>query len=103
MSTDAGVFPEHAHPNVNSIEVMLAGHIQFTVRGRSMFPPEVFTSNTSTQGMMVGVGAGVSHGAIVHDGGGAFISLQRWRDGVPITSVGIDWSGPPHRSFRGAA
>lgn len=103
MSTQSGVFPEHAHPNVSSIEVMIAGRIEFKVRGRSMFPPAVFSNNLPTQGMMVGVGAGVPHGAIVHEGGGAFISLQRWRDGVPITSVGVDWDGPAHHGFRGAA
>jgi len=45
----------------------------------------------------------VPHGAILHEGGGAFISLQRWRDGVPITSVGLDWDDPPHHSVRGGA
>jgi quercetin dioxygenase-like cupin family protein len=103
MGTSAGVFPDHSHPNVDSIEVMLAGQIDFRVRGRSVFPREVFENKLSTQGMMVGVAAGATHGAIVHDGGGAFISLQKWRDGVPITSVGLDWDGPPHHSFRGAA
>jgi quercetin dioxygenase-like cupin family protein len=101
--TQTGVFPEHSHPNVNSIEVLLAGHIEFIVRGRSMFRPEVIAKRLPTQGTMVGVGAGVPHGAILHEGGGSFISLQRWREGVPITSVGIDWDGPPHHDFRGAA
>lgn len=103
MSTQAGIFPEHNHPNVDSIEVMLAGRIEFTVRGRPAFRREVLEKNPCTQGMMIGVAAGVPHGAIVGEGGGAFISLQRWRQGVPITSVGIDWNGPPHHSFRGAA
>lgn len=103
MSTQAGVFPEHSHPNVDSIEVMLAGGIEFTVRGRAAFRPEVVKKHSRTQGMMIGVAAGVPHGAIVREGGGAFISLQRWRGSLPVTSVGIDWDGPPHHSFRGAA
>lgn len=103
MCTEAGIFPEHSHPNVSSIEVMLAGRIDFTVRGRRAFPEEMLANNRPTQGMMIGVGAGVPHGAIVHDGGGAFISLQRWHGGVPITSVGVDWDGPAHHGMRGAA
>lgn len=102
MNAQSGIFPEHAHPNVNSIEVMLAGRIEFTVRGRPAFPTEVFARNDlSTQGMMIGVGAGVPHGAIVRDGGGAFLSLQQWREGVPVTSVGLDWDGPAHHHYRG--
>lgn len=101
--TQTGVFPEHSHPNVSSIEVLLAGHIEFIVRGRSMLPPEVLAKKTPTLGTMVGVGAGVSHGAVLHEGGGAFISLQKWREGVPITSVGLDWDGPPHHAVCGAA
>lgn len=103
MSTQAGVFPEHSHPHVDSIEVMLSGRIDFTVRGRSMFPAEVIKNNLPTRGMMVGVGAGVSHGATVYEGGGAFISLQRWREGIPLTSVGLDWDGPPHYAVKGYA
>lgn len=101
--TQSGVFPEHSHPNVDSIEVLIAGNIEFIVRGRSMFRPEVLAKHPPKLGTMIGVGAGVSHGAILHEGGGAFISLQRWRESVPITSVGIDWDGPAHHGFRGAA
>lgn len=101
--TQSGVFPEHAHPNVDSIEVLIAGNIEFIVRGRTKFRPEVLLKHPPKLGTMIGVGAGVSHAAILHEGGGAFISLQRWRDDVPITSVGIDWDGPPHHGYRGAA
>lgn len=101
--TQSGVFPEHSHPNVDSIEVLIAGNIEFIVRGRSMFRPSLLEKHPPKLGTMIGVGAGVSHGAILHEGGGAFISLQRWRKGVPITSVGIDWNGPAHHDFRGAA
>lgn len=103
MGTQAGIFPEHAHPNVHSIEVMIAGRIEFTVRGRPAFPAEVFAKNLPTQGMMIGVGAGIPHGAVVREGGGAFLSLQQWREGVPVTSVGIDWDGPAHHGVRGGA
>lgn len=99
MGTQSGMFPEHAHPNVDSIEVMIAGRIEFMIRGRPAFSGEVFAKN----GMVIGVGAGVAHGAIVHNGGGAFLSLQRWREGVPVTSVGIDWDGPAHHGVRGGS
>lgn len=101
--THPGIFPEHSHPNVDSIELLIAGHIEFIVRGQSKLRPEVLAKKMPTLGTMVGVGAGVSHGAILHEGGGSFVSLQRWREGVKIRSVGIDWDGPPHNSFRGIA
>lgn len=100
IAARGGVFPEHTHPNVDSIEVLLGGSIEFIVRGRSTLR---HVHKPRAQGVMFGVGAGVPHSAVIHEGGGAFISLQRWREGVRTTCVGLDWDGPPHHSFSGAA
>lgn len=100
-----GFFPEHSHPNVDSIEVMMSGQIGFTLRGRPVnTPDEVAGIAPDGSAMLLGarvrVREGVSHGAKVGPGGGAFLSLQRWRDGVEPTSVGLDWDGPPHIEIR---
>jgi hypothetical protein len=103
LITESSKFPEHSHPNVDAIEVMIAGNIEFIIRGRSLFRPGLLEKHPPRLGTKVGVGAGVSHTAILHEGGGAFLSLQRWREGVPMTSVGLDWDGPPHNGVGGAA
>lgn len=100
-----GHFPEHAHPNVDSIEMHLTGEIAFTIRGRQVIPPdrikEIASDGASVFcGFRSRVGAGVPHGANVGPGGGAFLSIQQWRDGLQPTSVGLDWVGPPHVSAR---
>lgn len=100
-----GFFPEHSHPNVDSIEVMLSGQIGFTLRGKPVNAREDVTGvaldgSAALCGARVRVHANVSHGAWVGPGGGAFLSLQRWRDGIEPTSVGLDWDGPPHREVR---
>lgn len=102
LITESAVFPAHTHPHVDAIEVMIAGNIEFVVRGQS-FRQDLLAGHPPKFGTKVGVRAGVSHTAILHEGGGAFLSLQRWREGVPMTSVGLDWDGPPHRDFSGVA
>lgn len=99
----SGTFPEHAHPHVSSLEVLIAGRIDFTVRGHPALPTELLAKNQPTHGFVIGIGAGVTHGGTVHEGGAAFLSLQRWRDDVPVTSVGLDWDGPAHHGVRGGA
>jgi hypothetical protein len=100
LVTESTNFPEHSHPNVDAIEVLIAGDIEFVVRGRSLRRPGLL-ENPLKFAIRIGVGAGVSHTAILHGGGGAFLSLQHWREGVPMTSVGLDWDGPEHHHYRG--
>lgn len=100
--------PEHSHPNVDSIEYMLAGQTDFTICGNSVATKEevegVAEDGASLMcGKRMHVKPGVRHGASLGPAGGVFLSIQKWRDGVPITSVGIDWDGPPHHDVRGAA
>lgn len=93
-----GLVPNHAHPNVDSFEVALSGDIRFIVEGRLALPEEVLRSHEDgtmlAMGSMVRVRAGAWHGAMVGEGGGAFLSLQRWLNGVAPTSVALDWEGP---------
>ena len=42
------------------------------------------------------------HGANVMTDGGAFLSIQHWRNGVAPSSVGLDWEGTPVSSEQRA-
>lgn len=100
-----GHFPEHRHPNVDSIEVHLSGEIGFTIRGQSIIPPdrlsEIAPDGASAFcGRRSRVRSIDPHGANVGSSGGSFLSIQRWLNGVTPTSVGLDWDGPSHVRIR---
>lgn len=71
----------HAHPNIDSIEYGLAG-------------ADTFESdrNFRLHGLIC-VAPGEFHTAHADDQGGAFISIQKWLNGIAPTSVELDWVG----------
>jgi hypothetical protein len=93
-----GRVPSHAHPNVCSLEVALSGEIRFFVEGRIVMTDSMlqtkFDGTMSGRGAVIRIKEGVRHGAIVGDKGGAFLSVQRWLNGVRPSSVALDWEGP---------
>lgn len=102
ISTERGGFPhEHRHPNVDSFECHIAGDIFLTVNGESTASREAVEGvrpdgSSPIAGFLVRVRPGDFHGAH-EDSEGAFLSIQRWMNGVTPTSVGLDWWGePPH-------
>lgn len=100
-----GFFPEHGHPHVDSIEVLLGGEIAFTRNGRRVSADEEVFGIASDGasplcGAQIRVRPGVPHGASLGSAGAMFLSIQHWLDGVPPTSVGLDWDGPPHTHVR---
>lgn len=100
-----GYFPEHTHPNVDSIEVPISGAANFTLRGQPI-AKELFTKRVSSTGALwiagsrIRVRPSVRHGANLGAQGGAFLSLQHWLNDVQPTSVGLDWKGPEHLEIR---
>jgi quercetin dioxygenase-like cupin family protein len=75
----------HAHPNIDSVEYGLAGDGEDT-----------FTSERNRRlGALVMIAPGEMHAAGAGAGGGAFISFQKWLNGVAPSSVELDWSGAP--------
>jgi len=84
----------HAHPNIDSIEYGLAG-------------ADTFESdrNFRLHGLIC-VAPNEMHTAHADEKGGAFISIQKWLNGVKPSSVELDWTGGPmdqeHASFLGA-
>lgn len=89
LDPDCGSFPEHSHPNVDSIEFFLCGDIAFTRDGKELYP-----STDGVFGTKIRVRAGQPHGAV--RASGAFYSVQKWT--VDPSSVGLDWNGPKHVS-----
>jgi quercetin dioxygenase-like cupin family protein len=71
--------PTHCHPNIDSVEYGLAGAGTFSS-----------DRNLLLSGLLM-VAPGENHTAAAGPLGGAFISLQKWLNGVPPTSVEMDW------------
>jgi hypothetical protein len=99
--------PEHSHPNVDSIEYVLGGNIDFSVCGKNI-EDEDRVNGTSEDGssllcgLRMHVRPGAAHAAIVGPAGGLFLSIQKWREGLNPTSVGFDWEGPAHLNVSGS-
>lgn len=97
-------FPPHSHPNVDSIEYFLAGHMQFRM-GALEWPDELVFGQapdgaSALCGTIKRVRPGQFHGGDITPAGGTFISIQRWLHGVKPSSVVLDWIGPPHQWVR---
>jgi quercetin dioxygenase-like cupin family protein len=77
------VSPWHSHPNIDSVEYGIAGD------GQASFASE---RNLRIGGLVL-IAPGEGHEAGAGPSGGAFISLQKWLNGVEPTSVELDWEG----------
>tara|TARA_B100002019_G_C20936000_1_gene434461 strand:+ start:95 stop:583 length:489 start_codon:yes stop_codon:yes gene_type:complete len=90
------VIPNHIHPNVDSFEVALHGA---TLRHSGMI---ILTPESDSAGMALYVGHDHWHGGFASKDGGCFLSVQKWLNGVPPSSVENDWGGdtigPEHDS-----
>jgi hypothetical protein len=84
-------FPrEHRHPDVDACEYDLDGAIPFQINGRageSLWP--------GAARPLYEVNSTDWHGVGDVPKGGHFLSLQRWKNGVAPTSVGLNWCGTP--------
>jgi len=78
---------EHIHPDVDTYEVHVSGEVTFLLNG--LFP----STQKRNLGDFVRVAENVPHSAFIEGSGGAFISIQKWLNGVPPTSVTMNWLG----------
>lgn len=76
--------PHHSHPNIDSIEYHLSGQSDFRM-----------DQHVKTLAGMFHVPPGEFHTASAGPGGAAFLSLQKWINAVPPSSVELDWGGAP--------
>lgn len=85
--TEGLIIPEHSHPNVDSYEVNCGGNLRFSKHGRWPRAPQV-------AGGVIRIRPGVLHGGYSGPGGGIFMSVQHWLNGVAPTCVTEDYDGP---------
>lgn len=74
---------DHVHPNVDSYEVFIGGDIAFRCDGEE-YVQDVL-------GASIRVLPDSWHGGKFGERGGCFLSIQKWLNNVPPTSVGHDW------------
>ena len=90
------VVPNHIHPNVDSFEVALHG-ATLSHSGVTVLSPA-----HDVPGGSIYVNHNDWHGGFASEDGGCFLSVQKWLNNVPPTSVENDWSGdtmgPEHDS-----
>ncbi len=90
---------EHTHPNVDSYEVWIHG-MEFTHNG-VMQISLADGEKLNPQGIPLAYGTPIRvrpsdvHGGIGGANGGAFLSIQKWLNGVQPTCVAADWGGEP--------
>ena len=77
----------HQHPNVDSFETHVSGGISFICAGARKNVP----IGESTYGTFLRIEQDAWHKANFAESGGAFLSIQKWLNGVAPTSVTLDW------------
>lgn len=93
------IIPEHTHPNVDSIEVYVGGNIMFSHSGKYSYPKDgLFGMNgplgcASKRGTTIRVRPNDVHGGVFGEGGGVFLSVQHWLNGVKPHCVAADYNG----------
>jgi len=93
------IIPEHTHPNVDSIEVYVGGNINFSHSGKYTCPKEAVFANdgplklSNRRGERIRVRPNDLHGGIFGEGGGVFLSVQHWLNGVEPHCVAADYNG----------
>ncbi len=93
------IIPEHTHPNVDSIEVYVGGNIMFSHRGKYIFQRDEVREldgpykNASKRGATIRVRPNDLHGGVFGEGGGVFLSVQKWLNGVKPHCVSADYDG----------
>lgn len=78
----------HAHPNFESLEC-------WVVRNGPEDRGTYWTASGKHVSGMLHIDIGEAHHAVAGPHGVCFLSIQRWRDGVPIISGHLDWNGVP--------
>lgn len=94
------IIPEHTHPNVDSYEVLLGGDMKFSKHGKWVeyqdltFPPEKTHQGLHpARGGCIRVKPEDLHGGMTGVTGAAFLSVQRWLNGVKPHCVANDYTG----------
>lgn len=93
--------PEHSHPGVENIVMVWGGNVH-TIQNGKLFDYSEHYTEPSENGTNKLFGMcsqkltdDQTHALIAGDKGGAFLSLEKWPEGVTPNSVTINWKGDP--------
>lgn len=91
------IIPEHTHPNVDSYEVYIGGDIKFSFEGEYVHSDEELEEDqyglSKARGNVIRVRPNNKHGGVFGPGGGVFLSVQKWLNGVEPHCVALDYIG----------
>jgi hypothetical protein len=91
--------PEHSHPGVESIIMVLSGRGSTTINGVEPADPRPYFDKINADGTSILFKQSIrldptdSHGLITYDNGFSFFSIEKWPDGVELSSVAAHWHG----------
>lgn len=77
----------HVHPNVDSYELYVSGDIDFTIDGKLYS-----CTDQIVKPVPVRIYPHYWHEGVTSATGGSFLSIQKWLNGVPPSSVTLDWA-----------
>lgn len=92
------IIPEHVHPNVDSIEIYVGGNYRLSHSGKFAISEEDLVEKGplkigKLRGYAIRVKPHHIHGGVFGKGGGVFLSIQQWLNGVKPHCVARDYSG----------
>jgi hypothetical protein len=93
--------PEHSHPGVENIIMVWGGNVHTIQNGKLFDYSDHYRepSKTGTNKLFGMCSEKLTdeqtHALIAGDKGGAFLSLEKWPEGVTPNSVTINWAGDP--------
>jgi hypothetical protein len=99
--------PDHSHPGVENIIMVWGGDVSFRQEGVYHDLSEYYTEpSASGTNKLFGMTSEKltdekTHALFAGNKGGAFLSLEKWPEGVKPNSVTINWSGDPVDSGHG--
>ena len=93
--------PEHSHPGVENIVMIWGGNVHTVQNGKLLDYSEHYKESAENgTNKLFGMCSkkltdDQTHALIAGDKGGAFLSLEKWPEGVRPDSVTINWKGEP--------
>ena len=87
-------FPEHLHPDVDTVEIHISGDIHFTLNGSPVASNLALPIEGGQIQPAIRIHHSDVHQASAGTGGAVFLSCQHWLHDVPPGSVALNWNGP---------
>jgi hypothetical protein len=87
------VIPQHIHPHVDSVDLIIAGDIDLVISGKRIaegYSKDRRSSFLKRAGLRIAANA--PHGGSTGPDGVLFISCQKWD--VPPSHIALAWAGP---------